>query len=518
MKKIDIAAIFHTLCSEENIQLTHDVIIETPKDKAFGNYATPLAFGLAKTLRKSPKHIAEDFCTLLNNNSTYNSNFLFTAVNGYINITLKDTYLWHMFTSYFNTPFTFAKDTDSILLEFVSANPTGPLHIGHGRWAVIGSVLANLFDVVNKNFKTEFYINDEGNQIKKFRDSIQAVQEGKPIPEDGYHGAYIKDLAQSKNDPLLTTIANQRQTLSLIHVEFDTWFSENTLHMQKDIVNVLKLLESSGVTYTENNAIWFKTSDFGDDKDRVLVKSDGTYTYFLVDIAYHNHKIKRGFNKLYTILGADHHGYVQRMNAAINALGKIHQKEISLIIVIGQLVNLFRDGEPVKMSKRTGDMITLQEVVEEIGIDATRYFLIEKSTDTHVDFDLALAKKKSNENPVYYIQYAHARLCTLIEKFPQSETHNQLHHINLEPAERHLLSHALKLQDDIEDAVQQLAPYKIAQYTYELARLFHSFYQACPILKATDDVQQSRIIICRCLKKQLAYCLNLLGISAPAKM
>ena len=497
-----------------------DIVIEKPKNKDHGHFSSPLAFSLTKPLKKAPKIIAEEIIETLLKSKKITDMFEISNINGYLNFTYKDTVAWDAFKLLLNKPYIYQINQQSILLEYVSANPTGPLHIGHGRWAVIGSVIENLLKETKHQFKTEFYINDAGSQIKKFYDSVSAKKNNKPIPEDGYHGSYISEIAAEDVDPITSVINKQKETLSKLNVSFDSWFSEKTLHENKSIELVLEKLETIKLTYINDNAIWFKSTEFGDEKDRVLVKSDGSYTYFLVDIAYHHNKINRGFNHLISIFGADHHGYIKRLNAAVEALSSIEKTSTTLTVILGQLVNLFRDQEPVRMSKRTGDMITLNEVIDEIGVDATRYYLIEKSYDTTIDFDLDLAKKQSSENPVYYIQYAHARMCSILRKFEELESNISDQHINLKfnQTEKDLITLALDFHSTIEEVTLQLTPYKLAQYLQALAKTCHAFYETCPILKSTEDEQQKRLIIIKQTKAILAYGLNLLGITAPTKM
>tara|TARA_A100001015_G_scaffold139812_1_gene155035 strand:+ start:313 stop:1881 length:1569 start_codon:yes stop_codon:yes gene_type:complete len=501
----------------------NDLSIDKPKDLDHGDFATPIAFSLAKKLKKSPIEIADEIIKIININSEIKFTFDITNIKGYINFKQKNAFLWDKFNAILNHPYNYTRESSNTLLEYVSANPTGPLHIGHGRWAVIGSVIANLFKETNKEYKTEFYINDAGSQIKKFYESINAIKENRNIPDDGYHGTYIKDLAKTKDDPLNTILNQQKHTLSSINVNFDNWFSEKSLHKNKAIQNVLNDLAKYNLTYEKENATWFKTTEYGDEKDRVLIKSDGEYTYFLVDIAYHQSKIKRGFTHLIAILGADHHGYIKRLDAAVQALAKIEKKEITMKVVLGQLVNLFRNEEPIRMSKRTGEMITLAEVIKEIGMDATRYYLIEKSHDTTINFDLELAKKQSSENPVYYIQYAHARMNSILKKVNETIKVNkkitlETNQLNLTKPERDLILLASDFHNIIEEATQKLSPYKIANYLTLLAKTFHSFYEKCPILNSKKEDQLKRIIIVTQTKKVFSYGLNLLGISAPAKM
>lgn len=508
---------FTTLFETSPFSGDEPVVIEPPKNPEWGDFATPLAFTLARRLKRAPKQIAEDLADYFNAESA--GAWTVEPMNGFLNITLADDGLFKLFSSLSTTPHVFPAVSGQTNLEYVSANPTGPLHIGHGRWAVIGSVLANLLKYVGTDVSQEFYVNDAGNQIALFRESVAAAKAGEDIPENGYHGAYIATLTEA-DDPLTAMLTAQKKTLAAVGVTFDTWFSEKTLHESGVIQQTLDDLLESGDAYKSEGAIWFKSSKYGDEKDRVLVKSDGATTYFLADIAYHADKLGRGFDRLINIWGADHHGYVPRVSAAIQSL--THKDPSPLTVVIGQLVSLKRDGQPVRMSKRTGEMITLDEVVEEIGADATRYFLIHKGQDTPLDFDLDLAKKKSSENPVFYIQYAHARLCTVLAKLGDASADDttpvSLDDRALEPKERALFLYGLQLYDELWLASQNLNPAKVAHYAFDLAKHFHHFYEACPVMKAEPSVQAQRRVMLIQTRFILQTCLDILGISAPESM
>lgn len=502
------------------------IIIEIPANTEHGDYATNCSFLLAKALKKNPKLIAEELSEVFNSDSSISSFYAFKPLNGFINISLKDNFLMTQLGQLFCVPFEFPKIPQKILLEYVSANPTGPLHIGHGRWAAIGSVLETLYQFVQADVTTEFYINDAGNQIENLKRTISAIQSGNPIPEDGYHGEYVNDLVTSSEDPVQFLISQHQKVLERFQVTFHNWFKETTLHQNSAVSSTLDQLKKSGYTYEKDNALWFTSTRFGDEKDRVLIKEDGSYTYFAVDIAYHLNKLDRGYNYLINIWGADHHGYVPRMKAALSALSYPNfTTETGFKVIIGQLVSLFRNGEPVRMSKRTGQMISLEEVMDEIGVDATRFFLIHKNSDTHLDFDLDLAKKQSSENPVYYIQYAHARICSILEKVPQAidlnpESINSIlqNDDGFDRYERRLILQILQLPDEIYEAAINCAPYRITHYALELARIFHVFYEHCSILKVQGIVQQKRLMILKNTQMGLQCCLSILRISAPTKM
>lgn len=516
MLKKTLETQFKQAFQDSAVEIQADIFLEDPRHSEHGDYACNVCFKLAKTLKKSPKLIAEDFAEMLNKSALQEWGTV-SALNGFLNIKLHDIVLRKTIKENANP--TFPSDTHRYLIEYVSANPTGPLHIGHGRWAVLGSTIVNMLKFVGKTVSSEFYVNDAGNQIKLFRDSVNAIKGGKDVPDNGYHGHYIHELVQSDTDPLNEMLSQQRAVLTKVGATFDTWFSEKSLHESGELEETLNALKKNGYIYQHEGATWFKSTAFNDDKDRVLIKADGNYAYFAADIAYHKNKIDRNFDRLINIFGADHHGYVERIKASVAALLKSNYKDNqSIQILIGQLVNLFRNGNPVRMSKRSGEMITLDEVVDEIGVDATRFFLIQKSADTHVDFDLELAKKTSAENPIYYIQYAHARICSLLKKCDVPSSNSTTSPLPLETAERQLLGHLNRFPDEIYQAAQLLLPHKLANYTYDVARHFHTFYEQCPILKATAEQQESRIQLLIDTKRTFQTCLSILGISAPTSM
>ncbi|MDR1113886.1 MAG: arginine--tRNA ligase [Candidatus Margulisbacteria bacterium] len=499
--------------------------LEEPKNLDYGDYATNIALRLAKPLKKAPKIIAQELVSKL---AAQTTDFTFAEINGFINIRVSDRKLFQELARI--TPDYGKPDTDTergrnirtqkILLEYVSANPTGPLHIGHGRWAVLGDTLARVLTYCGQQVTREFYINDAGQQIANFVNSVQAVRENQPVPTDGYHGAYIQELAKLNADPAQTMLDWQKTTLQNIRSEFDSWFSEKTLHESGAVDQALEILRRKDLLYTGENeyagALVFRSTNFGDDKDRVLIKSNGEKTYFTADIAYHKNKLDRGFDRLINIWGADHHGYIARVRAAIEALSG---RQDVLQVILGQLVNLFRGGEPVKMSKRTGEMITLQEVLEEIGVDAARYFLAAAKPDTALDFDLELAKKQSNDNPVYYVQYAHARICSILRqaKIP----HGQIVAAppdKLETAERTLILKMLRLPEEIEAIAQNYAIHRLCAYAQELAALFHNFYHECQVISEDAQTTARRLQIIQAARIVLKIIFDLLGINAPEKM
>ncbi|MFH1428629.1 MAG: arginine--tRNA ligase [Candidatus Margulisiibacteriota bacterium] len=531
--------------------------VEIPKNPEHGDYATNAAFLLGKQNKVNPVDLAKDLSQKLSdkNIDAYN-------IGPFINFRLTNNLLA---SEVMNIGDDYGKAQigrkQKVLLEFVSANPTGPLHIGHGRWAVLGDVLKRMLCYTGYDAKAEFYVNDAGNQVNNLRKSVEAVRKGQPIPEDGYHGEYIKDLAKTTDDPIEVMMAEQKEVLDQLHVPFDTWFREQQLHAAGEVEKVGDYLD----TYEKDGAVWFKTTEYGDDKDRVLIKATGDPTYFAADIAYHHNKLERGFKKLINIWGADHHGYVARIQIGLKSELEKHNAELQ--IIIGQLVNLFRDGEPVRMSKRTGEMITLEEVMEEIGVDATRYFMVRYSPDTPIDFDLGLAKKETMDNPVYYIQYAHARICSIlrnagsrdqgtgtrdqvraIHESPQHgssssqsiECHPELDsgsrsstqfpgtpELSTEAAdelitndyERALAKKLVEFPDEVADAAQNAQPHRITQYAEDLAAVFHAFYHNCRVISDDADQTAKRMLFVKATQTVLHIILEkILGINAPERM
>jgi arginyl-tRNA synthetase len=506
----------------------NEINVEIPKNQKFGDYTSGCAFSIAKNNNTTPDLVASTYKKI---SAQIPSSFIVNAQGPYPNAFIKNEVLWAEILKIDNQYGRNSLGKGSlILLEFVSANPTGPLHIGHGRWAALGDSLGRILEASGYRLTREFFINDLGGQVEMLAKSVAAVKEGKEIPPDGYHGQYLQELAQKvkskdlekiKRESISLLLAEQKKVLEKFRVKFDSWFSEEKLHQSEEIKQTLSLLKESGHTYEKDGALWFKSTDFGDDKDRVLERGDGRPTYFLSDIAYHWDKIKRGFNQLVNIWGADHHGYVPRLSAAVGCLPA--EKKPGLKIIIGQLVSLFRSGEPVRMSKRTGDMITLEEVLDEIGVDAARYLLVRTSANTHLDFDLDLAKKHSDDNPVYYVQYAHARICSIFEKqkekniFPSEVPADVKYEFN--QWERDLMKKLISWPDELEVAAKNLEPQRLPRFAEELATVFHVFYHNCCVLDAHQPEQTAvRLQLSRATKNVLAFIFNLLGVEAPVRM
>jgi arginyl-tRNA synthetase len=524
-----------------------NIHLETPRNKENGDYATNIAMQLTKLAKKPPRAIAE---AILDNLETAGTNIekIDIAGPGFMNITLRKDYLAKVVTTVLeqgsNYGRTDAGKGEKVQVEFVSANPTGDLHLGHARGASVGDSLCNVLDFAGFNVSREYYINDAGNQITKLAKSLEARYREAlgldfDMPEDGYHGKDIiiiaKELAAKYGKDVLEKSDEERfeffrqhglkhefgklqKDLKDFRVDFDVWFSETSLYKEGKVQTALQKLKDNGHVFEQDGATWFRSTTFGDDKDRVLIKTDGSYTYLTPDIAYHEDKLRRGFDKLINIWGADHHGYIPRMKAAIEALG--YDRDTLEVEVI-QMVNLLRDGEKVKMSKRTGNAVTLRELVEEVGLDAVRYNFAMRAGDTHLDFDLDLAVKQSNENPVYYAQYAHARICSILRQASEKGFAASTAHLDTLSSEKDI--EVLKKVGDfpqvVADAARVRAPHRIANYIQELAATFHSFYNAEKVLdEENKDRSEARIALITAVRTTLANALKLIGVFAPEKM
>lgn len=528
-------------------------VVEIPRDPSHGDFACSIALSLAKSARMAPFKIAEAIAAHVQIAGPIGA--VEVAAPGFINIRLAPAWLNANLKTILQQGSQYGRSEvgqgERVLLEYVSANPTGPLHVGHGRWAAIGSGLANLLHAAGYAVEQEFYVNDAGNQMQLLGRSLEVrmrQQQGEAVelPEDAYHGAYMQDvaasalkhlgvdvlnLAEAERTQRLTDFARdylldtQKATLAALRTHFDRYFSERTLHAAGRVEEALAHLKDTGHLYEKDGAWWLRSTEFGDDKDRVVLRDNGQPTYLAADIAYHWDKLKRGFTRLVNIMGADHHGYVARLNAAVQACGG-HPD--TLRVIIGQMVNLFRDGEPVRMSKRSGEMVTLQEVIDEVGADAARYFLLMRSTDTTLDFDLGLAVRESADNPVFYVQYAHARICSILRMAAQAHPDWDLSPAALQafaleplntPEERQLLLKLAALPDEVAQAAVAMEPYRLPRYAQELATSFHQFYTNCRVL--TDDVglTQARLALIAGTRVVLSTVLaDLIGVSAPERM
>ena len=523
-----------------------DVHFEVPPQKTFGDFATNFAMQAAKGLRFNPRALAQ--AIERNIESPYLEK-VEIAGPGFLNFFLKKDWLYELLAEINKKGENYGNLTKqegrNIQIEYVSANPTGPLHVGHGRGAAVGSTLVNVMRAAGYDVKAEYYINDAGNQINNLAASVNArylqlLETPCDFPEDGYHGADIietaKRIINTDGDKYLQLPTKERlaifrelalqekitllkEDLEKFNVTFDSWFSEQTLHNKSEIENCCQELTQRGYMYKKDGAQWLKSTIFGDDKDRVVIRENGVPTYLAADIAYHKDKFSRGFEHLINIWGADHHGYINRMKAACEALG---YKSEQLEVLILQMVSLYRDGELVKMSKRTGQSVTLNELIDEVGTDAARYFFIMRSIDSQLDFDLTLAADQTKKNPVYYIQYAHARICTLFKNVREAGIEMKTSSVDLsvlcEESEVDLIKKLGEYEEEIACAAKERAPHRIANFSYELARLFHYFYDQCRVLGIDSDVQQSRLVLIKNAKNCLRHSLTVMGISAPEQM
>ncbi|MEK4975475.1 arginine--tRNA ligase [Niallia sp. FSL R7-0648] len=533
------------LAAEEQIP---EVILELPKDKAHGDYSTNMAMQLARVAKKAPRMIAE---AIIENFDQTKASIkkVEIAGPGFINFYMDNSYLTDLIPTILKAGEQYGQTTvgnnEKVQVEFVSANPTGDLHLGHARGAAVGDSLCNILDKAGYDVSREYYINDAGNQINNLALSVearyfQALGMEKEMPQDGYHGEDIigigKKLAEEYGDKyvhvseqerfdffreygLKYEMAKLKQDLEDFRVKFDVWFSETSLYQNGKIDIALNKLKENGYIFEQDGATWLRSTDFEDDKDRVLIKNDGSFTYLLPDIAYHKDKLDRGFEKLINIWGADHHGYIPRMKAAIQALG--YNKE-ALEVEIIQLVHLYKNGEKMKMSKRTGKAVTMRDLVEEVGLDATRYFFAMRSADTHLDFDLDLAVSQSNENPVYYAQYAHARISSILRQGKEQgiELTDELN-AALITAEKEfdLLKKLGEFPQAVGEAALKRMPHRITNYIYDLASTFHSFYNAEKVLDADNlERTKARLALIQAAQITLRNALALIGVSAPEKM
>ena len=517
-------------------------VLERPPKPEFGDYSTNAAMLLAPSLGEPPRGTAEKLAAELGRTLQGSLEKVEVAGPGFLNLFLSED--WYRAAAAqlasqgeeLGRPTSPDRTTHSYNLEFVSANPTGPVTAASGRHAAYGDAVARLLEFVGHRVTREYYVNDRGGQIDRFAESIAARMKGNAVPEDGYEGDYVTELAKDlgseglapdEEDALarrgvalmLTAI---EETLHRYSVVYDTWSSERDLHESGAVERALEELREAGHVYESEGAIWLRTTSFGDDKDRVLIRSEGDPTYFLSDIAYHRDKLERGSDRLINVLGADHHGYPPRLRAALAALG--YEPEV-LETPIMQLVHVVEGGERAQMSKRRGEFVTLDELIEDIGADAARFFMLQRSHDTPVDLDLELARKTSNENPVYYVQYAHARIASILRKAGEGAEERaasaDFHAAGwrVESSERALIKRLCELPDEVDEAAVRRAPQRLCAYAMEVARDFHAFYRDCQVIGAEGaGVEDSRLGLSLLTKRTIARTLGLLGISAPERM
>ena len=524
-----------------------EVLLEVPPQKEFGDFATNFAMQSARALKCNPRMIAQ---AVVDNMDCAYVEKMEIAGPGFINFYLKPDWIYDVLAGIIaegeNYGNIVSDCKEKIQVEYVSANPTGPLHVGHGRGAAVGSALANLMKAAGMDVSREFYINDAGNQINNLAASVNArylEQLGQTVefPENGYHGHDIIETAERivriygdrflnmseeerlqefRTIALKEKLAALKEDLEAFNVTYDHWFSEQTLHDANAIKSACDLLTERGYLYEQDGALWLKATEYGDDKDRVVIRDNGIPTYFAADIAYHRDKYARGFDRVINLWGADHHGYIARMKAAVGALG-YHPDQLEVLIL--QMVSLYRNGELVKMSKRTGQSVTLNELIEEVGTDAARFFFVMRSIDSQLDFDLTLATEKSNENPVYYIQYAHARICSIMRQLEEAgiavmpATEAKLNTL-VEASELELIKKLGEYPEMIAGAAKERAVHRVAHYVHDLAGLFHSFYNQCRILGVDSDLQQARIALVKTVGHVIRHALSILGVSAPERM
>ncbi|PER25208.1 arginine--tRNA ligase [Bacillus cereus] len=544
-EEIQAAVLKAELATEEQIS---NVVLESPKDKTNGDFSTNMAMQLARVAKKAPRMIAEELVANFDK-AKASIEKIEIAGPGFINFYMDNSYLTDLIPTIVNAGEAYGETNtgkgEKVQVEFVSANPTGDLHLGHARGAAVGDTLCNLLAKAGYDVSREYYINDAGNQIHNLALSVearymQALGLEKEMPEDGYHGADIigigKRLAEEFGDRyakadekesyefyreygLKYELAKLQKDLESFRVKFDVWFSETSLYQNGKIDQALAVLKERDEIFEEDGATWFRSMTYGDDKNRVLIKNDGSYTYLTPDIAYHRDKLERGFDKLINIWGADHHGYIPRMKAAIQALG--YDKD-TLEVEIIQMVQLYQNGEKMKMSKRTGKAVTLRELMEEVGVDAMRYFFAMRSGDSHLDFDMDLAVSKSNENPVYYAQYAHARVCSILrqgEELGLATGGDVNYKLVTSEKEVELLKKLGEFPAVVADAAQKRLPHRITNYAFELAATLHSFYNAEKVLNQDNlELSKARYELMKAVRTTLQNALAIVGVSAPEKM
>ena len=534
-----------------NCQLPEQIILDRPKNRDHGDYATSIALTLAKVANQQPRVIAEAIVKTLTDNKLLDDAGIAKveiAGPGFINITLGSASQGSVVIEVLTAGKKYGQSSllsgKKINLEFVSANPTGPIHLGHTRWAAVGDSLGRVLAAAGAQVSREFYVNDRGNQMDLFGQSIRAAALGIDRPENGYHGEYIIDLANeiTKSNPEFLTLPpeqsdvafreagyklqldQQRMVLDNFGTHFDTWFSERSLYENKFFDHTLDKLKAKGHVYEEEGATWLRTTDFGDDKDRVMIKSDGSFAYFASDSAYYISKRERGFNLCIYMLGADHHGYVGRIKAIAACAGDDPEKDIEALI--GQMVKIIEGGQELKLSKRAGTIITLEELVEKVGIDAARYTLIRYPTDTPMVMDIDLLKKNTNDNPVYYVQYAHARICAVLRNAKDFGIEYGVNSYNPEllvhEQERELIGFLAQYPRIVASAAQMRQPHRVARFIEDLAAQYHRFYNDCRVLPLGEEkptqLNSARATLSLAAAQVISNGLELLGVSAPERM
>ena len=537
-----------SLISAQKLQVDQipEIKIERPKSKDHGDFASNIALAVSKAAGKSPRDVAQILSEELLKEKKFKK--IDIAGPGFLNFTLDTASLAEIAQTIVKRKEKYGH-TDNlknqvINVEFISANPTGPLHLGHTRWAAVGDAIARVLQASGAKVIREFYVNDRGSQLDKFGESIWAAANNQAIPEDGYHGSYIKDLANSivsekpeiiklnkekqliefREEGYKKQLKQQQDVLDNFKTHFDVWYSERSLHSSGAVEKGLAKLREHGHVFEKDGAIWLRTTDFFDDKDRVLVKADGEYTYFASDTAYYVDKRNRGYDVNIYLLGADHHGYVNRLRAVAACAGDNPDKNIE--VLIGQLVKMFKNGQEVRLSKRAGNMITLEDLVDEVGVDAARYTLIRYPVDTPLTLEIELLTSHTNDNPVFYVQYAHARISSVLRSASEKNIDWLNNKFNPEvlatSQETELLTALSEFPRIVTTAAQLRQPHRVARYLEELATSYHSFYAACRVLPQIDesvtDETYARLMLCEATRQVLANGLDLLGVSAPQRM
>jgi arginyl-tRNA synthetase len=516
------------------------IVLERPKNRDHGDYATSIALQLAKAAGKNPREIATILQSAIA--SIAGVSKVDIAGPGFINITLDRANQAELVRTILSNRYEYGRGAAltgvKINLEFISANPTGPLHLGHTRWAAVGDSLGRVLSAAGAQVTREFYINDRGRQMDLFGQSVQAAALGKPIPEDGYQGNYIADLAKEvvAANPKISTseefreaaykvqLAQQQKVLETFHTNFDVWFSERSLHESGAVEHAVEKLRGQGHVFELDGAVWLRTTDFGDDKDRVILKEDGALTYFASDTAYYINKRERGADICIYMLGADHHGYIHRLKATAACAGD--DANYNVEIMIGQLVKIMEGGEELKLSKRAGTIITLEELVEKVGVDAARYTLIRYPVDTPMVMDIDVLRRNTNENPVYYVQYAHARIAGVLRNTQELGISSDLS--TFDPSqlshdrENELLGSLAEYPRVVASAAQFREPHRVARYLEELAGVYHGFYADCRVIPLGEEpiapIHSARAALCAATMQVIANGLDLLGVSAPDRM
>ncbi len=522
--------------------------VEVPPKESLGDLATPVALSLSGILKKPPREIAKDIIDFVKDKAIFEK--IEIAGPGFINFTFSKEYLYSEIINLLRYKEKFLREDigkgKKMQIEFVSANPTGPLHLGHGRGAATGTALSNLLKAAGYNVEREYYINDAGKQVKLLGLSVfsrykQLLGFEHPFPEEGYKGGYVEEIAQEiinkvgekyikldfnevseffiaySYEVMLSRI---KEDLRDFGITFDTWQSERELFERGDIEKAIGDLRAKGLVYEKDGAIWFKSTAFGDDKDRVIIKQDGEYTYFTSDIAYHRKKVEKKYDELINIWGADHHGYIPRLKAVIRALDYPQEK---LKVLLVQMVTLLRGGTPVQMSKRAGEFITLREVVGEVGVDTTKFIFLTRRPDSHLDFDIEVAKSQSSENPVFYVQYAHARINSIFifakeKEIDTDHLYNADFWLLSTPEENRMIRKLLMYPMVFEGAVNTHEPHRITFFLQELSGLFHSYYNKYRVIDSDIELSRARLALCGAIRIVLWSGLTILGISAPEKM